>query len=1164
MAMGPAGRAATVVVGDIVLSALVNLATAAFDLTRLRWWLTSLVLTLGLVMVIVELRRPSNGVPGPAAEQALRGGPAAQRPAAASVGRPWMLPRPEATQVTRPDLMAKLRWRVLAASTGATVALHGGGGFGKTTLVGQLCRLPEVGRHFPGGLLWVTLGRHLSMPNLAGKINDLSALLSGARHEITDPEQAGYQLGELLAERARTLLVIDDVWDGNELRPFLLGGGSTTRIVTTRIAALLPETAETIRVDEMESAEARRLLWAGVGAFDAAVTDRLLRITGRWPLLLALANGALRRAARDGGDLGVAAARLADRIRAAGPDTLDIAVERRREHAARLSIEASLDLLASEHRARYAELAIFPPDTTITRAAVTLLWRATGGMADERTDQLCEELAELCLVQAYRRDDGSLRLHEVLRAYLRSYGGTPWLASVNGSFIAAARETLQREDAGAGEGTPWWRLPDEAQYLFSHLCFHLAEANLQNEVGTLVCDLRWVAEKIRRSGIPAVQSDVDRAGGTVPKVLRRVLAREAHLFAPIEPAEALIAILASRFSMVPELAALARSVPRDHEPRLVNRWALPDVAPALFQVLLGHVGSIYALAVAGDGSWMVTGGGDAMVRVWDLVDGVCLRVLEGHTAAVHAVAITSGDQWIVTAGGDCTVRVWDRLSGQQRTVVEDQGLVVFAVAVSRDGSWAASAGHDGSVRLFDLATGRIRSVLAGHRDWIHSVALAPDDSWLLSASADGTLSIWDVGTGEMRHRLHGHTGPVYACAVAPDGGWVASGGADGTVRTWDARTGAARDVFRGHTMAVAACSIAPDGSWIGSGGEDGTVRIWYPGAAIKPRVMAGHSDRIYACAVLGEGKSLVSAGEDRIIRLWDVMSPDTPEPHAVHTGWVRACSAADSRWLATAGDDRVIRVWDVSRAAVAVTLTGHTGPVSTCRFGRDGNWLASGGGDGTLRIWDVASGAMRHVLHHDGAWIHSCAIGSNGRSIVTASADGRVWLWDTQRGARLALISAHTGRARDCAVSSDGTWLVTAGGEDRTVRTWYLADGSAHRTLLGHTGAVYCCAVAPQASWLASGGEDQTVRIWDMTTGAAGEVLGGHRGPVYACAVSRDGRWLATGSGDGTLLLWDTAVWRARAAMRVDGAIYDACWLPDGEGLGVVGAKGVYVFDFVS
>ena len=119
----------------------------------------------------------------------------------------------------------------------------------------------------------------------------------------------GPRLGALLDAGPRRLLVLDDVWDAEQLAPFTQGGMECARLVTTRVPELLAGRGTAVRVDQMSPEQAQALLTAGLPRLDEAVVAGLLAVTGRWPLLLRLvgkilANAAQARQRRDGADLG--------------------------------------------------------------------------------------------------------------------------------------------------------------------------------------------------------------------------------------------------------------------------------------------------------------------------------------------------------------------------------------------------------------------------------------------------------------------------------------------------------------------------------------------------------------------------------------------------------------------------------------------------------------------------------------------------------------------------------------------------------------------------------------------------------------------------------------------------------------------------------------------
>jgi len=381
--------------------------------------------------------------------------------------RPWMVPRLPRRVVPRIEVAGELVRALLRPNTApvaVTTALVGAGGFGKTTLAAAVCSEPEVKARFPGGVLWVTVGQDVDGADLAGKINDLCEALSGARPTLVDADSAGFRLSELLSDRPDTLLVIDDIWDEAQLHPFLRRAPACTRLVTTRIRNVLPHEAAAIAVDAMEHDEARHLLTSELPPLSEDGVGRLLELTGRWPVLLSLVNAAIRRKVARDTQVGHAMTKVEERLRARGPTAFDIRRGTDRKQAVAATVEASLDPLGEGELDRYFDLAIFPADTDIPVVALAMLWSDRGDDIDD-VEQFCEELADLSLIAGYRHDhDNSVvRMHDVIRRYLRDRCGQRGLIARNQVLLKAGQALLSESSEGAATSA-WWSLPDDAHY----------------------------------------------------------------------------------------------------------------------------------------------------------------------------------------------------------------------------------------------------------------------------------------------------------------------------------------------------------------------------------------------------------------------------------------------------------------------------------------------------------------------------------------------------------------------------------------------------------------------------------------------------------------------------------------------------------------------------
>jgi WD40 repeat protein len=109
----------------------------------------------------------------------------------------------------------------------------------------------------------------------------------------------------------------------------------------------------------------------------------------------------------------------------------------------------------------------------------------------------------------------------------------------------------------------------------------------------------------------------------------------------------------------------------------------------------------------------------------------------------------------------------------------------------------------------------------------------------------------------------------------------------------------------------------------------------------------------------------------------------------------------------------------------------------------------------------------------------------------------------------------------------DGSAVIITGGQDKTIRRWWLADGSPiGQPIRAHRGWVSALDVVELEGHpvIVSGGWDGELRLWDLRDGSPiGEPMAGHKDRIRGLAVRRlRNRVLAlTGAIDDTLRLWD-------------------------------------------
>ncbi len=200
---------------------------------------------------------------------------------------------------------------------------------------------------------------------------------------------------------------------------------------------------------------------------------------------------------------------------------------------------------------------------------------------------------------------------------------------------------------------------------------------------------------------------------------------------------------------------------------------------------------VLAARFSPSGDWLVAGGYDGRVRLWDVRTDEPreLPALTGHHGWVQTLAFSSDSQRLVTADSWGQLSLWN-LSGEQPQLAWSQATAhdgwLREVDISADGQHVVSCGRDAMIRLWSAVDGTRLQELTGHTADVYCVRFHPQQPLLVSADERGWVKVWDLATGQfqrqfdasllyLEHRLQ-DVGGVRSLALDSTGETLAVGG----------------------------------------------------------------------------------------------------------------------------------------------------------------------------------------------------------------------------------------------------------------------------------------------------------------------------------------------------------------------------------------------------
>lgn len=332
--------------------------------------------------------------------------------------------------------------------------------------------------------------------------------------------------------------------------------------------------------------------------------------------------------------------------------------------------------------------------------------------------------------------------------------------------------------------------------------------------------------------------------------------------------------------------------------------------------LNAHDGPVNSLAFSPDNKWLVSGGDDGIVLVWNAYNPYVSRSLfappvQGKRWNIQGLAFSPDSKLLASSDWDLSVRLWDVEHGTMvREFYPNQGTL-GTIVISPDGTKLAFAAEYGPQRIWNLDGSVFRQLPI--QNFTTAVAFSPDGKWLATDNDNGkSICLWSLGNQTDICQPVPGNGTVSTFAFSPDSHVLATDlGARVVLWDFSIQPPTSR-VLGSHNSGIFSLAFSPNGKWLASAGSDYTVRQWgLQSAQAAPFVLRNSGRYSRMVAFSPDGRMLVSANEDWTVRWWDV---DTGEPIAapLKVRFDRLDSVAfspDGKWLATGSFDGIIDIW---------------------------------------------------------------------------------------------------------------------------------------------------------------------------------------------------------------------------------------------------------------
>lgn len=378
-------------------------------------------------------------------------------------------------------------------------------GMGKSVIAAVLAHDTAIRRTFSDGIFWVHLGQHSDL--ISCQMELIRALGEEVKHFL-NPQAGTERLRQLCAKR-NCLLILDDVWDVDEVLAFNGLGKYCQLVITTCDNTLLDFLLRSIPsiqgyvLTPLVEEQAIQFFLNCTGQQLSPVpmeVNTIARACDYLPLALKLI------AALASNQPASVWNTLVDSLQNATTNEFPDTHPRTLMQAMQLNVDA-----LGEQSEYYLALAVFVNYSAIPQKTVVMLWQYLYHLSADQADAFINKLVTRGLLQVETVSSNQcLSLHAFQYDYLYT---SAEVEKLHHHLLAAYRRHCPHG---------WSNGPNDG-YFFEYLCTHLLAAERTTELKSLLLDFDWLYTKLQRGPLHKLLSDYDlfpdRELETIKKVL---------------------------------------------------------------------------------------------------------------------------------------------------------------------------------------------------------------------------------------------------------------------------------------------------------------------------------------------------------------------------------------------------------------------------------------------------------------------------------------------------------------------------------------------------------------------------------------------------------------------------------------------------------------------
>ncbi len=518
----------------------------------------------------------------------------------------------------------------------------------------------------------------------------------------------------------------------------------------------------------------------------------------------------------------------------------------------------------------------------------------------------------------------------------------------------------------------------------------------------------------------------------------------------------------------------------------------------------GHTDYIRAYDFSADDQFIVTGGFDNVLLLWDVKSGKQIRTFSGHTERIRSVEFSSDQKTILSLAADNKVKMFEVETGRQLLSVTIQNRELHQVYFSPTGKHFYAIDNRDEIYVWETQSGKevkvLKSEYAAHNE--HALIHNSEEKALSIDGYDGAVVV-ALNSEDTLFSIP--FDKVHSMSFSPNGEYIAISSRKLFASVFNSENGDLISTFKEGIEKCDGCNtkhvFSPDSKYLLTMSNKTPAILWEVKSGKKVRTFLELEERPNILKFSSKGTYVLIAFDDDVY-VYDVKSGS--EKAHLTSDKIRYFDfnfSHNEQYIAFPNDNGGVRLWDLQKKKFSKTISGYL------------NHKNNNGLNLSYSNWGQQS-ILNYIQHK-----RKVLLSPDNKHVMIAGVDTSAFLVNLENGRVVKHFQGHSSSVIAFDFSADNKYVATAGG-DRVIKVWSLETGEVVKTLRGHQETVFDLKFSADGQFIVSGAWDGSIRMWKWEAGKSEYMLMKNNSP-YCVGFTPNELYVVTGDLDHNFQLWE-------------------------------------------